>query len=252
MTTKEERLKKRFIELSQRSYQRGTYTYTDFLSTAEQSILLSMRLSLSSAPFVLFGGAALCERQMARFGLESDCSAPPPFPIACLEIIPRNSKFADILTHRDFLGALMNLGVERSTLGDILVRDNMGYLFCTDTMAPFLQDNLSQVSRTPVYCRPAADPPQEAAVALLPQRVQVSSPRADALVARAYQLSRQDSLLLFQSQKVLINGIPCTDNSRTLDPDDLISVRGYGRFLYRGEAGQSRKGKLVAIIEKYQ
>lgn len=75
------------------------------------------------------GGVDGCERQILRFGDEESLGYDAGFPICCIEIKPLIEKFADALTHRDYLGALMHLGIERSTLGDIMIRDKTAYLF---------------------------------------------------------------------------------------------------------------------------
>ena len=80
-------------------------------------------------------GTEGCERQMLRFGSEETLGYEEAFPISCVVIRPSAPKFAEELTHRDFLGALMNLGIERDVLGDIIVRDAVGYVFCEDAMA---------------------------------------------------------------------------------------------------------------------
>ena len=78
---------------------------------------------------VLFGGAAGAERVMIRFGDEESLGYEQPFPIAIIKAEPVSPKFAEKLTHRDFLGAILNLGIERSTVGDIIVRESTAYFF---------------------------------------------------------------------------------------------------------------------------
>ena len=76
---------------------------------------------------------------MLRFGSEETLGYEEAFPISCVVIRPSAPKFAEELTHRDFLGALMNLGIERDVLGDIIVRGAVGYVFCEDAMADYLE-----------------------------------------------------------------------------------------------------------------
>ena len=116
MMNDNELIKKRLFELSRRSYERGYTVYSDFLSIDEAGILFEQKYD---APFNLFGGYENAERTIAAFGDEENC-----YPIVCIKIEPVNQKFADKLSHRDFLGSLMNLGIERSTLGDIVINNN--------------------------------------------------------------------------------------------------------------------------------
>ena len=252
MTQEEARLRKRLQELADRAYQKGVYTHTNFLSAGELAVLFSMHRELACVPCAVFGGMEGCERQMAQFGAEVPQGCRPSFPIACLQISPVSRKFANALTHRDFLGALIHLGIERDTLGDIVIRDNEGFVFCTDAIAPFILANLEQVGNAPVCCNLADSLPEGELFALAPEMVQVTSERADAVVARAYRLPREESLTLFRSKRVFLNGIPCENNSAALKPQDVISVRGFGRFVYRGVEGTSKKGKLNVKIEKYE
>ncbi len=173
------------------------------------------------------------------------------FPIRCLIIRPSAQKFADALTHRDFLGALMNLGIERDILGDIIVRDNVGYVFCERAMAVFLKEHLSQVKHTAVFCEIVKECPAEANPEFLAQEFTVSSERCDAVVAKAYQLSRSESVLLFSSKRVFVNGRQYENNSGSLKPGDVVSVRGYGKFVFDGVQCETKKGRNRVRIRRY-
>ena len=119
----DELLKSRLEDLARRAYERNYCTFSDFLNLEEASALQSLKLPTE---YVLFGGYDGAERCVAGFG---DEVADSDFPIVCVEIAPLQQKFADKLNHRDFLGSLMNLGISRGTLGDIIVSSNVGYLF---------------------------------------------------------------------------------------------------------------------------
>lgn len=252
MTEGTELFQKRLTELADRARERGVYAYTDFLSLHELAVLAGMRGALTGAAPETFGGAEGCERKMARFGSEALCGYEEPFPIACVEVRPRSDKFADALTHRDFLGALLNLGVAREAMGDIFVHENAGYVFCKRAIAPFLVENLARVKRTSVRCAAVDAPPAAAAVRLAPQTLQVAGERLDGVIAKAYRLAREESAELFTQGRVFINGAPCPKGSASPRPGDVVSVRGHGRFIYRGPAGLTKKGRLNVVIEKYE
>jgi RNA-binding protein YlmH len=101
----------RLTELADRSYRTGIFTFTDFLSMAELAAYYEQEGELQYASPSLFGGCEQAERQMIRFGGPEEIGYDQPFPISALAIRPLQAKFADDLTHRDFLGALMNLGI---------------------------------------------------------------------------------------------------------------------------------------------
>ena len=118
-----QQIKKRLLELAERSYSHSVYTFTSFLGLSEQQVYYEISGQLSYAGCGMDGGSPLCERKMIRFGNEENLGYTAPYPIVCLRIEPLNLKFAENLTHRDFLGAIMNLGIERDTVGDIFVQD---------------------------------------------------------------------------------------------------------------------------------
>ena len=111
----------RLKELAERSD--GRFTFTDFLGLAEQSVLTEVLRDIR-VRYELFGGADGAERVMARFGDEDELYYSEPFPIDIIRVSPRSQKFANQLTHRDFLGAILNLGIERRCVGDIVIREN--------------------------------------------------------------------------------------------------------------------------------
>ena len=144
-------LKKRLTELYERAENYGCAFYTDFLSLSEQSVLEELNLKAT-----LFGGYPLAERKLARFGE----SYGEDFPAVFIKIEPLQKKFADKLTHRDFLGSILGLGLKRSVLGDIIVHDNCGYLVCLDSIADFIVSELEKVKHTNVRCEKTDALPQ--------------------------------------------------------------------------------------------
>ena len=146
---KEELFKKRMLELSKKSYYRGILTYSDFLDLNEQNILHSLSFSDTGVQVLLFGGYETAERQMAAFVSDAFCCK-EDYPIACIKISPLNRKFSDTLTHRDYLGSILNLGIERCKIGDILVEEDGAFVFCHTSMVDFLIDEICRIKHTPV------------------------------------------------------------------------------------------------------
>lgn len=234
-------------ELCQRAVQRDQPLYSHFLNLAEQrDAAIAARKAGAEASF--FGGRADCERKMLGVG----AFAPPEeaFPIACLLIAPRGARFAQPLAHRDVLGSLMGLGIEREVLGDIAVRQEGAYIFCESRMADFIMGALEKVGGAFVDCRMSA-PPEGALRAVRQTRIPVNAPRADAVIARLYGLSRGDAQTLFRQGRVFMDDAPCERPDDTLKEGQILSVRGYGRARYAGIDGQSKKGKLYLLMEIY-
>lgn len=228
-------------DLAERAYQSGRPVFSDFLSESECAEFYLHQREFSYAQPALWGGAEGCVRKIVRFGKEA------PFPVRLVEIAPRQKKFAENFGHRDVLGALLSLGLERSTLGDLALSGGSAYCFCLDRVAPLLCEELTRVRRTDVVCRetdapfPAAHETQERAVFL-------SSLRADCVLAAAYGLSRADTLACFREERVLLNGRPCTENAKEIKPGDCLTLRGRGKFTLVTLGGESRKGRLRVTL----
>lgn len=248
----DQQLRKRFHDLAERSYARDLFTFTGFLGLGEQDVFWQEEPKLKYAGYALYGGCEGTDRMMVRFGNAEKFGYDVPFPIVCIHIAPLSSKFADDLNHRDFLGALMNLGIDRSTLGDIKAGDKQAYLFCQDSVADFICDNLDKVRHTSVRCTVAENAGE--LVEEEPERisVQVQSVRVDAVLAKVYNLSREKSQELFRSGKVFVNGRACENNAKPLKAGDVVNARGYGKLRLEEGRRETRKGKLAIEAAVYR
>lgn len=243
--------KKRFEELANRAWNTGNYVFTPFLDLQGLSLFSHALPSLPRVPYQLFGGAEGCERKMLCFGSEELCGYAAVFPIACIRMAPLNKKFADQLTHRDFLGSLMALGMEREMLGDIIVQEDCAYLFCHERIADYVCQSLVQVKHTSIFCEIAQAPPAEALFRTEKKTVQLSSERIDALVAHVFKMSRGDAQALFPMGKVFVDGRQCLSPGYTPKAGQVISVRGFGRMQYIGVESLSKKGKCNTVVALY-
>ena len=147
-----QQLKNRFRDLADKAFGQNMFTFTGFLGLNEQDTFWQVERELRFAGVFLNGGYDGADRVMIRFGNPEELGYEVPFPIVCIHIRPLVAKFADKLSHRDFLGALMNLGIERSTIGDIRVGDKEAYLFCQESIAEYICENLGQIKHTHVKC----------------------------------------------------------------------------------------------------
>ncbi|MCM1325150.1 MAG: YlmH/Sll1252 family protein [Bacteroidales bacterium] len=249
-----QQFKNRLKELADKSYAQGIFTFTGFLGLSEQELFWQTEPELKFAGYTLFGGSKSAERKVVRFGDSGEWGYETAFPVACIHIKPKLPKFADVLSHRDFLGALMNLGIERSTVGDIIVGDKEGYFFCLETVAEFICQNLKQIRHTNVECK-IVNPGDEISLinADEPEKitVQVASLRLDAVLAKVYRKSRSECQEWICGGKVYVDGRLCENPSRSLKDGETVNARGYGKFVFLGEAGTTRKGKLSVEAAVY-
>ena len=251
MTDDTELLKKRFLELARKSFNAGIFTFTDFLGLAEQSAFSEIKKELRGVKYEAFGGAEGAERVMIRFGSAEELGYELPFPISIIKAEPVSQKYADKLTHRDFLGAILNLGIERDTLGDIVIIDNVGYIFAKEDIASYVSDSLTKVKRTDMKVCIVDSIPEGELYRTEQKTVQVSGERLDAVIAKVFSLSREDAQSLFKKRLVFADGRQIDSPSYTPKENEKISVRGHGRFIYIGTQSLSKKGKLNIAVEIY-
>lgn len=247
---KDEFLLKRIRELANLSYQRDIVTFTDFLNLNEQNMLASLKLHQMGVEVKLFGGYEHAERQMAVFFPES-LGFSWDYPIDCLKIEPKALRFSEELGHRDYLGALLNLGVDRSVVGDILIKDKEAWFFCLHKMSDFFIENLIRVKHTTVLVSRVEQAEEIPEPEFEMINGTCASVRLDALIGLAFQASRSSMVSFIESGLVFINGKLITSNGYEPKEGDIISVRGKGRFIYDGVSRQTKKGRLGVRIRKY-
>ena len=250
MTREEQQLEKHFRDLARTAYQRGIAVFSDFLNLNELNIFQSLRGEFSYLEMETFGGYELAERQIAVFRPEAPVFY-ADYPVKCLKITPLNAKFAEDLNHRDYLGAVLNLGIDRACLGDILVEEDAAYLFCLERMADFIRDNLIRIRHTSVYVEQVEAENFHYEPKYKEVSGTVASVRLDKLLALAFNASRSSLAGLIEGGKVFVNGKLVTSNGYEPKEGDLISVRGMGRFRFRETGGQSKKGREYVILWRY-
>ncbi len=241
-------IRNRSSDWAERAYNRGVYSYSDFLSLAEQNELKKMKFPVN---ITLYGGYPMAERCIAVFGSESDFGYAASPPVTFIKIEPLAQKFSDALTHRDFLGSLMGLGIKRETLGDIVIKENSAYLICLESMAKYITDNLFKVKHTSVSCTLCDDVPQDITPELKYNELIVASERIDVLISAVFNLSRTESQKRIEDETVFCNSLLITSTSAVLKEGSVISVRGKGRFIYDGVLRSTKKGRNVIAVRVY-
>lgn len=232
----------RFCELFDRACTRHTTEYTRFLDLEAQRVLGEAYL-----PCVCYGGYDGAERVVAAFGEDAENTA--AFPVVCVKAEPKGEKWADDLTHRDFLGALMGLGITRELVGDIIVSGKTGYILCLASAADFIAGELREVKRTAVCCTRLEGLPDVAIPVPEKKEFVITSNRTDTIIAAIWQLSRSEAQRLIESERVFINSRTETRADREVGEGDIVSVRGKGRLRYLGVVRETGKGRLRAAAE---
>ena len=168
------------------------------------------------------------------------------FPVQAVTFTFRKS---DRLTHRDFLGALLALGIERKLLGDILVSEGYAVVFVLETAGQLVLD-VGKIGNTGVCAESGITKPipEQKTVKI---ETTVSSLRLDCIVSAAANTSRERSAALIKSGMVNADFSPCTNVSAEIKENTVVSIRGSGRYRLTGISGQTRKGRIRITIEKF-
>lgn len=229
------------FDMASSCFNHSKICYGMFLSESEQSDLIK-KASHLPCPYTLFGGYDDAERKMVAFLPDY---AEPDFPISVLNIkTPNLGK----LTHRDFLGSLLGLGIKREKCGDIIISEDLCSVILHSDIARFACDNLIRVGREGVST--SIDSIDSL---VLPEKEfsyitgTVSSPRLDAIVALFIKSGRNQAAEFISSGRVFVNGICAMKNDMHLSGGERISVRGKGRGIVEF-GGQSKKGRIFVTI----
>ena len=251
MEKEEQLFRKRIQDLAETCFRRDVPANTDFLNLNEQTIFRSISGTLPPVRFVLTGGTLTSERKIVCFlpSYEEELTDPP---FECLKISPANHKFAEELTHRDYLGAIMNLGIERGMIGDIVIKNGDAFVFVLKKMSRYLTENLTTIRHTTVTVSVCDGRIDDVSPEFEELSGTVSSVRLDSIVALAGKLSRTKAAAYIEDEKVFVNGQPAVSPSRSLKEGEIISVRGIGKFLFSQAGGQTKKGRTVVTLLKYK
>ena len=227
--------------------------FTDFMTTKDLSLFIKNVPAFHNVHTMLWGGHPDCDHKMAGFFPMMIQADETMFPIACLQIKAVNVKYAGDIGHRDYLGAILNLGIERSMIGDIRISDEAAYVFSNQEFVPFLLNELQLVRRTSVRCHVIKDineiPPQEYQIL---QR-SVASPRLDNVVSAMIGSSRGKASELITQGKVMADYEERNSNSYRCRDHTVVTIRGYGKFkLSMDNNNLTKKGKHKITIYKYK
>lgn len=244
-------LLRRAEDLAERSERTASLTSTAFLTPAEQYAMNNWAKGRSDVRVLLFGGHTDCERKIAfflPFYLETEDFAADEY-ICAIRI---KAGFGEP-GHRDYMGALLGLGIKREWLGDIWVKDDTATVFCMPSVQRHLLDSLDKVGRYGVKTSKLELSEVEA-----PERktkrvsFSVKSQRFDAVVAGMFNLSRTAAADKINAGDASLNYSQCLKVDAAVKEGDIISLRGYGKGTLGAEGGQSKKGRTFLSAEIYK
>lgn len=250
MNKDDELLKKRIIELSHIAYNKDIVCFSDFLNLNELNILHTLPKNLLSTNYELFGGYELAERQMVAFIPDALCYT-YNYPLSVLKITPLNSHFAEELTHRDYLGALLNLGIDRSKVGDIIVKEKMALVFIHELLCDFVREQLIKIKHTMIKVTLEELEEIDYHPNFEEKTGTVSSLRLDSVLSVGFPLSRSKIVPLIEGGRVFVDGKLVTNNGHPIKEGNIISVRKLGRIRFDKALHTTKKGRIQIQISKY-
>ncbi len=244
---------------------RSIITYTEFLDLRQRSIAqrLSEKLLAGSGEaegYLFYGGYEDAERVIEIFlpeylyGAAPEellLSDPESVPVTVLRVKLKRSSAK--LSHRDYLGSLMGLGIKREVTGDILVRDDGADIITMSNISDYIISNLYTVGHESVSIEGVS-----LNELIVPESAKreitdtVASLRLDSITASVFGLSRAKAADAINSGIVYLNNAECTKPEKILSEGDKIVLRGKGRAILKGTGGTSKKGRIRIILEVYR
>ncbi len=238
-------------------------TCSGFLDMHERSVAAGIRLDYPDVKTVFYGVFDSAERTVAvmlpdyvNASTEQELKAyfdeyPETNPLAVIEV--EKDRFSPALGHRDYLGALMGLGIKREMTGDIIVTDSGCKIAVLEHIAQFVADNLGKAGRgtlkaeviTPEHCNESTNPKG------IPESFTVSSMRLDSVVKNAFRVSRGDAAKAIESGVIFVNDIECEKTDKKISAGDKIVFRRRGRIIINDCSSVSKKGRIIVEITKF-
>ena len=250
----------RCLDMKKRALDSFMITSTNFLSVDERSFLsCTEREYNADIRTFYYGGFEEAERTVAVFvpvifGVESIeeyfRENPDDSPLCLIRV--SKDRFSS-LSHRDYLGSLMGLGIKRETVGDIIIREDCTFIFALKSMGRYICENLTKVGRGSVKCEICSldefiyDEGETETVFS-----SVASLRLDNVVSSAFNLSRTNSSLAIKSGVVYVNSLQILKNDYTVKEKDKIVLRGKGKVILDEIIGESKKGRIHINIKKFK
>ncbi len=235
----------RLLELAEQADRQGRSRFTPFLTPPEAELAQAAG-KRARVEVALWGGYADAERRMARY--TAPLETPADFPLTALEL---TWPHADAPEHRDLLGSVMALGVQRARLGDIALTADRAFLFVESALADVLLRELVSAGKTRLNVRLGDAPPQAAVVAGEEIRCTVQSLRLDAVLADGFHLSRGDAAALIEAGAVKLRHAPTLRPDARVEAGDAISARGLGRLRVEEVGAPTRKGRLPVRLTRF-
>ncbi|MBR0277646.1 MAG: hypothetical protein IJQ50_04210 [Clostridia bacterium] len=238
----------KIIDTAEFAENKNCVKITGFLN-GHQIMLAKKCLSEYEAGYEFYGGYEEFERGILLCYPSYYTPQKEDYPIS---IIYARAKNGARLSHRDYTGAVLNLGISRDKIGDIVVFDDGAYIVCISNIAEYIVNNINKVGKAGVElsvsdCAGIKVPPRK----FKEIKASVSSLRLDSLIAEALGMSRSEASSLITKGDVRVNWeVKCKNDFKPTE-GDIFSVHGHGRILLYRIGGLSKKGRIFVTLKRY-
>lgn len=263
MNTEDKLLLAKIQDRARQCSENSMITSSVFLDMRERSVVAAAKTDFPDVKTVFYGAFDDAERTVALmlpeyveadniqavFEYFSQC--PEADPLAVIEI--EKDKFSPALSHRDYLGALMALGIKREMAGDIIVSENGCKIAVLEKIAPFVAENLGKAGRGTLKAKiiPPSQAREGKKAVGVPDSFTVSSMRLDSIVKNAFRVSRGDACAAIEGGLVFVNDLESTKPDKKIDAGDKVVFRRKGRIIIADCSCVSKKGRIIVEVNKF-
>ena len=240
---------RRMLDLAEQVVAGRPYRVTDFMSPAGLVIADAVKANYPQLEVISGGGYDGAERLRVAF-VDRDFGGDVDLGIAAVAV-SWDPRFR-LLTHRDVLGSLMGLGIERSHFGDIIMRPGGAQVILDRDIAELVQSNFTKIAMVTVATEPmdlSEIAPKEEKVKEI--RTTVASMRLDAVASSGFSISRTKLVSAVNAGLLQVNWQPAKGPAQEVKEGDVISMRGRGRMVVEAVTGTSRKGRIGVSLKRF-
>lgn len=237
---------------------RNSIENTDFLSLHQRGILEKVLKMISYKNYIIYGGYENAERTMVILYPEKletvfETGLFDYHNIMQVIRIVLPNEMRGKYSHRDYLGAVVKVGIKREKVGDIVVSLDGADMIVSEEVVSYLITNLSELTR---FSKSKFEVCKIEELNIVPPKIEIvkiiiPSMRVDSIVSEIIRTSRSKAMEIIDEERVFINSELVTKNAKILKENDMITVRGKGRFRVKQILNSTKKGNLVVEIEKY-
>lgn len=236
------------IDMAQNAQEKYVNRFSFFLDDRQQEICKQVLASEKLDNYSLWGGYDAAERKVIGFFPSEELAQNNEFPVRSVCFTYRK---ADNLSHRDFLGALMSLQIDRSCVGDIIVGQGCTNILITDKVADRVIYEINKVGRVGVKAAFGFDESVVPKVQMSETVGTVASLRADCIVSFALRISREKAAVLIRQCGISINHMISYKADSLMKESDVFSLKGHGKYLLKSINGVSKKERIRITLCKF-